>query len=72
MPGLARGQDFLGGAVLTLPAEHALMFRAIAGILSIACQLEAELAVREIITRWYPDFENPKIPPDLADALGSS
>ncbi|QZH63303.1 AarF/ABC1/UbiB kinase family protein [Mycolicibacterium farcinogenes] len=72
VPGFARGQDFLGGAVLTIPAEHALMFRAIAGILSIACQLEAELAVREIVTRWYPDFENPKIPPDLADALGSS
>ncbi|MFC3777078.1 ABC1 kinase family protein [Mycolicibacterium holsaticum] len=69
VPGLARGQDFLDGAVLSIPPEHALMFRTIAGIMAVACQLEAEVALRDIITRWYPDFENPKIPPKLADAL---
>ncbi|MGE2688907.1 ABC1 kinase family protein [Mycolicibacterium pulveris] len=70
VPGLARGQDFLDGAVLTIPAEDALMFRTIAGIIAVACQLEAEVPLRDIITRWYPDFESPKIPPKLADALG--
>ncbi|WP_458127394.1 ABC1 kinase family protein [Mycolicibacterium wolinskyi] len=70
VPGLARGPAFLGGAVLTIPAEHTLMFRTIAGILAVACQLEAEVPLREIVTRWYPDFEKPKIPTDLADALG--
>ncbi|MHC9292975.1 ABC1 kinase family protein [Mycobacterium sp. LTG2003] len=70
VPGLASGPDFLGGAVLTIPPEHALMFRTIAGILAVACQLEAEVALRDIVTRWYPDFENPKIPTDIADALG--
>lgn len=67
MPGLARGQD---GAVLTIPPEHALMFRALAGIVAVACQLQAEVALRDIVTRWYPDFDTPKIPPKLATALG--
>ncbi|BBY83457.1 ABC transporter ATP-binding protein [Mycolicibacterium pulveris] len=70
VPGLARGQDFLDGAVLAIPPEHTLMFRTLAGIAAVACQLEAEVALRDIITRWYPDFENPKIPPNLATALG--
>lgn len=69
IPGLARGQDFLGGAVFTIPPEHALLFRSLAGVLAVACQLEAEVALREVVTRWYPGFENPKIPPKLASAL---
>ena len=70
IPGLARGQDFLAGAALAIPPEHVLMFRTLVGIVSVACQLEARVALREIITRWYPGFEDPKVPPDLAGALG--
>lgn len=70
IPGLARGQDFLGGSVLDIPAEHVLMFRTIVGILAVACQLEAQVPLRDIVIRWYPAFEDPKIPPSLAEALG--
>jgi hypothetical protein len=70
IPGLARGQDFLAGAVLAIPPEHVLMFRTLVGIVAVACQLQAEVALREIVTRWYPGFEDPKVPPDLARALG--
>lgn len=70
IPGLARGQDFLGGAVFAVPPEHALLFRSLAGILAVACQLEAEVALRDIVTRWNPGFENPKFPPKLASVLG--
>ncbi|BCO51950.1 ABC transporter ATP-binding protein [Mycobacterium paraintracellulare] len=70
IPGLARGQDFLSGAALAIPPEHVLMFRTLVGIVAVACQLEAEVALREIITRWYPGFDYPKIPSDLARALG--
>ncbi|MBA0044715.1 AarF/UbiB family protein [Mycobacteroides sp. LB1] len=70
IPGLARGQDFLGGAVLEIPTEHVMMFRTIAGFVGVACQLEAEIALRNIVIRWYPDFAEPKIPPQLASALG--
>jgi ABC1 atypical kinase-like domain len=70
LPGLARGQDFLGASTLDIPAEHALMFRTLVGLVAVACQLEAEVALRDIVIRWYPDFADPKIPPALADALG--
>ncbi len=70
IPGLARGQDFLGGAVLEIPTEHVMMFRTIAGFVGVACQLEAEIALRDIVIRWYPEFAEPKIPPRLASALG--
>lgn len=45
------------------------MFRTVVGIVAVACQLEAEVALRDIITHWYPDFEKPKIPPKLAAGL---
>jgi hypothetical protein len=70
VPGLARGQDFLAGATLAIPPQHVQMFRTIVGIVAVACQLEAKVALREIVIRWYPDFAEPKIPPDLACALG--
>lgn len=62
IPGLARGQDFLAGSALTIPTEHVLMFRTLVGVVAVACQLEAEVALREIVIRWYPGFENPKLP----------
>ena len=70
IPGLARGQDFLAGAALTIPPEHVLMFRTLVGIVAVACQLEAEVPLRELVTRWYPGFEDPQVHPDLARALG--
>ena len=72
VPGPARGQDFLAGAILAIPPEHVLMFRTIVGAIAVACQLGAEVPLRSIITRWYPDFENPRIPSELACALGVS
>lgn len=72
MPGLARGQDFFDGAVMTVASEHALMFRTMFGIVAVACQLDAEVALRGIVTRWYPDFATAKIPPGLAEGLGMS
>jgi hypothetical protein len=72
LPGLARGQDFLGASTLNIPAEHALMFRTVVGLVAVACQLNAEVALRDIVIHWYPDFEHPKIPPALASALGIS
>lgn len=62
IPGLARGQDFLAGSALTIPTEHVLMFRTLVGVVAVACQLEAEVALREIVIRWYPGFEDPKLP----------
>lgn len=70
MPGLARGEDVLAGATLGLPAEHVLMLRTLVGLAAVACQLEAEVALRDIVTRWYPGFAEPTIPARLAGALG--
>ncbi|MGX9674300.1 ABC1 kinase family protein [Mycobacterium sp. HM-7] len=70
IPGLARGQDFLAGSALAIPSEHVLMFRTLVGIVAVTCQLEAEVALREIVTRWYPGFEDLKIRSELAHALG--
>ncbi len=69
IPGLARGQEFMGGAVLEIPTEHVMMFRTLAGLVGVACQLEAQIALRDITIRWYPDFAEAKVPSRLADAL---
>ncbi|MCV7104936.1 hypothetical protein [Mycolicibacterium chitae] len=72
LQGLVRGHDFLAAARLNVPAEHALMFRTLVGLVAVTCQLEAEVALRDIVLRWYPEFAEPKIPPAVADALGTS
>jgi predicted unusual protein kinase regulating ubiquinone biosynthesis (AarF/ABC1/UbiB family) len=49
-------KDFRTGRALNLPAEYLLIHRTTAGNTGILCQLEAEVAVRDIAERWVPGF----------------
>jgi predicted unusual protein kinase regulating ubiquinone biosynthesis (AarF/ABC1/UbiB family) len=51
-----RGQDFRTGRTLNLPPQYLLLHRVLGGSTGILCQLDAELPVRELITRWQPGF----------------
>jgi predicted unusual protein kinase regulating ubiquinone biosynthesis (AarF/ABC1/UbiB family) len=51
-----RGQDFRTGRSLNLPPQYLMLHRVLGGSTGILCQLDAELPVREIITRWQPGF----------------
>ncbi len=51
-----RGQDFRTGRALNLPPQYLMLHRVLGGSTGILCQLDAELPVREIITRWQPGF----------------
>jgi predicted unusual protein kinase regulating ubiquinone biosynthesis (AarF/ABC1/UbiB family) len=51
-----RGQDFRTGRSLNLPPQYLLLHRVLGGSTGILCQLDAELPVRELITRWQPGF----------------
>ena len=51
-----RGQDFRTGRTLNLPPQYLLLHRVLGGSTGILCQLDAELPVRDLITRWQPGF----------------
>lgn len=51
-----RGQDFRTGRSLNLPPQYLLLHRVLGGSTGILCQLDAEIPVRELITRWQPGF----------------
>ncbi|MBC6451474.1 ABC1 kinase family protein [Actinokineospora xionganensis] len=54
-----RGQDFKTGRSLNLPPQYLLVQRVTAGATGILCQLDAEVGMREIISRWQPGFADP-------------
>lgn len=51
-----RSQDFRTGRSLNLPPHYLMLHRVLGGSTGILCQLDAELPVRELITRWQPGF----------------
>lgn len=51
-----RSQDFRTGRSLNLPPQYLMLHRVLGGSTGILCQLDAELPVREIISRWQPGF----------------
>ncbi|GAB3453928.1 ABC1 kinase family protein [Actinophytocola sediminis] len=51
-----RGQDFRTGRSLNLPPQYLMLHRVLGGSTGILCQLDAELPVRDLITRWQPGF----------------
>ncbi|WP_019819207.1 ABC1 kinase family protein [Saccharomonospora saliphila] len=54
--GDTRNQDFNTGRSLNLPPQWLLIHRVTAGATGILCQLDAEVAVRDIVRRWQPGF----------------
>ena len=54
--GDARSQDFRTGRSLNLPPHYLLIHRVTAGATGILCQLDAEVAIREIVQKWQPGF----------------
>ncbi|OLF09187.1 ABC transporter ATP-binding protein [Actinophytocola xinjiangensis] len=54
--GDTRGQDFRTGRSLNLPPQYLMLHRVLGGSTGILCQLDAELPVRDLITRWQPGF----------------
>jgi predicted unusual protein kinase regulating ubiquinone biosynthesis (AarF/ABC1/UbiB family) len=54
--GDVRSQDFRTGRSLNLPPQYLLLHRVLGGSTGILCQLDAELPVRDLITRWQPGF----------------
>ena len=51
-----RGKDFRTGRSLNLPPQFLLIHRVTLGATGILCQLDAEVGMRAIITRWQPGF----------------
>jgi predicted unusual protein kinase regulating ubiquinone biosynthesis (AarF/ABC1/UbiB family) len=51
-----RSQDFRTGRSLNLPPQYLLLHRVLGGSTGILCQLDAEVPVRDIISRWQPGF----------------
>jgi predicted unusual protein kinase regulating ubiquinone biosynthesis (AarF/ABC1/UbiB family) len=51
-----RSQDFRTGRSLNLPPQYLMLHRVLGGSTGILCQLDAELPVRDIISRWQPGF----------------
>ena len=54
-----RGQDFRTGRSLNLPPQYLMLHRVLGGSTGILCQLDAELPLRELITRLQPGFAEP-------------
>jgi predicted unusual protein kinase regulating ubiquinone biosynthesis (AarF/ABC1/UbiB family) len=54
--GDVRSQDFRTGRSLNLPPQYLMLHRVLGGSTGILCQLDAELPVRDLITRWQPGF----------------
>ncbi len=51
-----RSPDFRTGRSLNLPSDYLLIHRVTLGATGILCQLDAEVAAREIISAWQPGF----------------
>ncbi|MBV9844193.1 MAG: AarF/ABC1/UbiB kinase family protein [Kutzneria sp.] len=51
-----RGQDFRTGRSLNLPPQYLLIHRVTLGATGILCQLDAEVPMRAIVSRWQPGF----------------
>ncbi len=51
-----RDPDFGVALKLTLPAEHLFTHRVWLSMVGVLCQLEAEVPVRPVLTRWLPGF----------------
>lgn len=51
-----RSPDFRTGRALNLPPDYMLIHRVTLGATGILCQLDSEVAAREIIARWQPGF----------------
>jgi predicted unusual protein kinase regulating ubiquinone biosynthesis (AarF/ABC1/UbiB family) len=51
-----RSQDFRTGRSLNLPPQYLLLHRVLGGSTGILCQLDAELPLHELMTRWQPGF----------------
>ncbi len=51
-----RSPDFRTGRSLNLPPDYLLIHRVTLGATGILCQLDAEVAAREIISTWQPGF----------------
>jgi predicted unusual protein kinase regulating ubiquinone biosynthesis (AarF/ABC1/UbiB family) len=54
--GDTRNQEFRTGRSFNLPPHYLLIHRVTAGATGILCQLDAEVAVREIVQKWQPGF----------------
>lgn len=50
------GQDFHTGRALNLPPRYLMIHRVTVGAIGVLCQLEAEVALRDIVRRWQPGF----------------
>ncbi|GAA4841843.1 ABC1 kinase family protein [Saccharopolyspora rosea] len=51
-----RSPDFRTARLLNLPPDYLLIHRVTLGATGILCQLDAEVAARDIIARWQPGF----------------
>lgn len=51
-----RSPEFRTGRSLNLPPDYLLIHRVTLGATGILCQLDAEVAAREIIANWQPGF----------------
>lgn len=51
-----RSPDARTGRSLNLPPHYLLVYRVTSGTTGILCQLDAELAIRDIVERWQPGF----------------
>jgi predicted unusual protein kinase regulating ubiquinone biosynthesis (AarF/ABC1/UbiB family) len=51
-----RSPDFRTGRSLNLPPDYLLIHRVTLGATGILCQLDAEVAARDIIAKWQPGF----------------
>ncbi|CAM00428.1 putative unusual protein kinase regulating ubiquinone biosynthesis (AarF/ABC1/UbiB family) [Saccharopolyspora erythraea NRRL 2338] len=51
-----RSPEFRTGRSLNLPPDYLLIHRVTLGATGILCQLDAEVAAREIISNWQPGF----------------
>ncbi|PRW64789.1 ABC1 kinase family protein [Actinopolyspora mortivallis] len=51
-----RSPDFRTGRSLNLPPDYLLIHRVTLGATGILCQLDAEVAAREIVATWQPGF----------------
>ena len=51
-----RSPDFRTGRSLNLPPDYLLIHRVTLGATGILCQLDAEVAAKDIISRWQPGF----------------
>lgn len=51
-----RSPDFQTGRGLNLPPDYLLIHRVTMGTTAIMCQLDAEVAARDVLERWQPGF----------------